>query len=198
MIIEYRNLANKKITEVEKGKLKEYSEIHMDEVTGIIKKEVDYLNDIIKSIDYFIEDKEVELDILNDLLQYTDHVNIIKREMLGNNIIEHEKEYLGTKLVFKTKSLKNNQEDIICIEGIDTSTDIPIPEETEKFYFLTGGLEVLSGTYEADGSLSRIIYKPNGDENHQDWESYNRANFASLQSKISEDISYYFDATFET
>ncbi|HKX87294.1 MAG TPA: hypothetical protein VJL37_11530 [Flavobacterium sp.] len=198
MRTEYKNLFNESITVQQKNILEDYVEILVDENSNLVKQKNNYFNNEISSIEYYIESGENEAQLVSSLSQLNPTVCIKEVTPLTNYSIEVEREYRTTVLKFKSRYLLDEKDRIICSEPVDSNTNLPLYDETEKYHFSDNKvIEDLYARYTASGNLDYIIYKTNGDE-EQDWEYYDQTNFSELQSKFTEDLSYYLTADLES
>ena len=194
----------KPVTEQQLSLLNEYTEILIDPTTSLVKTMNTFKNGNLWDINYFKSGNESENQIVNDLKTQTDSFTISERLVTtANYTIESSNQYISTDLnspPLKSKALKKQNGEPICIETLDANNSLPIPDETKKYYYGTDEdgeeFEILEGFYKQDGSIDYIIYKPNGDLNSgQDWEYFYQSNFAVLQSKFTNDISYFLTST---
>jgi hypothetical protein len=198
MIIEYRNLDNQKITSQKAFLTEEYSEVYIDEVSGLVKIEKIFSNKELLAINYYLDPSENELDKINEVRNLSDRFWITTREYYNGLLIEETKDFSNNAVLgFHSRNLHNNKGEVICREELDLNTQLPLYENTIKYLFNDSGDELLEATYNSDGSLEQITYKPDY-YNEQDWESYDQTSFYELQSKFKEDLSYYLTATLES
>lgn len=198
MRTEYKNLFNESITAQQKNILEDYVEILVDENSNLVKQKNNYFNNEMSSIEYYIDSGENETQLVTSLSQLNPTVCIKEVTTLTNHSIEDEREYKNAALRFKSRYLLDNQGRVICSESVDSNSNLPLYNETEKYHFSDNKvIEDLYARYTASGNLEYIIYKTNGDE-EQDWEYYDQTNFSELQSKFIEDLSYYLTADLES
>lgn len=173
--------------------LDRYIKIYTDELTNKIIKKEKYSKSKLDFIYYHISNSENELEILDKLLKFCDKIVIVRLNEQGIYTIKKSTSYdIDKNVKFIEKSLfKDNR--VICIQDININTNQAIIETTIKDYYKNNKL-VLEVTYNEDGSIDRLIYLTNN--NDQDWEYYDSSNFQDLQAKFEEDLSYYFTANF--
>lgn len=201
MIKEYRDyFYGRKITAQQAEMSIDYDEVYIDEDTNLVKQRNSFENKRLSAISYYCGVGEDEPQKVRELTFLCSIVCINERRAAGDCIIEMTREYREGIIMFKYRNLIDSYNRQICSEKIDLITDMPDYKRTDKYFYTVpdvDAIETLYAEYNSDGSLRTILYKPNGDDNDQDWEYYDAARFASLQAMFLKDLSYYLTARLE-
>ena len=197
MIQEFRDAEDKKVSPEELPTLDIYKDVLIDPATDQIKMKRTYEYGELAFVNYALYADENEQDKLDELKTICDRFSIVVREAHGADMIETEKEFKKDTLLFRSRYLVSRGFKV-CWETLDLDTGLADYKKTEKYYFDEEGEELLEASYNNDGSLESIIYKPCGDNNWgQDWEYYDQTSFPNLQAKFTDNIDYYLTATLE-
>lgn len=198
-MIKYIDEFDNEISQQEAFAKTNYKELYFDKITEHLKLAYEFENGKIVYIKYYKTENEVENEILMNLINKCSRISIILQQKYKNYIIEYENEYEYEVLHFKTRYLINSKNEYICWEELDLISGLPNYQETKKYLFENSNIiELLEASYNQDGSLDHIIYKPLGDDNWgQDWESYSQENFQELQKKFEQNLDYYLNSKLE-
>ncbi|MBN2746084.1 MAG: hypothetical protein JXR34_05100 [Bacteroidales bacterium] len=200
--IYYENRYNVSITEQQLVSMDVFKKITT--VDGIIKKIESYKNNIITGIEYYLDDGEDETTVLGGLvILVSNSVSIIERETYLNYRIERIKVFFNSSLKFKSNLLFDSNNNLVCEEEIDISTDQPIYNQTEKTLYDSNNEKILGFDYNADGSIEkiwgimvedRLIYKDLGSV----WpeQSLSAEKIDDYFPTLLSNNPYYSDATF--
>jgi len=197
MIQEFRDAEDKKVGSDQLPALDIYKDVLIDPATNLIKVKRIYENGSLAFVNYVLYAEENEQDKLDELKNICDRFSIVVRNAQGADTIETEKEFEKDILLFWSRYLVRRGFKV-CWETLDLNTGLADYKKTDKYYFDDDGEELLEASYNDDGFLESIIYKPCGDNNWgQDWEYYDQASFPDLQAKFTDNIDYYLTATLE-
>ena len=201
MEIIYKNVLDESIEKPQAIALGEYKKIFME--GGSIKKVESYDVSVLEIISYYIEAGENETELVDNLsLLVTQFVVIYDPKVpVGSFYTQSSRQYRNGSLVLKGNILFDEFNNLICAEKLNLNTNLPIQEDTVKFYYGTaptpGDDRVFEASYNADGSLFRIDM-PDPEE-PQDSEVYDTSTFGELEVRFPgpPDLSYYLTATLE-
>lgn len=160
----------KAITPEQANQLDEYAKVYTDK--GIIKKREHYKKNVITHISHYISSDESESEIIN---LYSDDVvpfSVIEILTLPNHKIQIEKTYVEYNLKHKSRWLYNTAGYVICDEQYNISTDQPMYDDTEKFFYdisFDDCFPLMTASYNEDGSLEIMSYKSFGAEQDELW-----------------------------
>lgn len=195
----YKNIFGEVISKAKAEKLDDYHLYYYEKDSEVLK-EIEFLTeDEIYSINYFMNHKEDEKEIVNYLKEKSDLFDIEKRESAGDFIIATNTMYSlavdEKPLVSKTVFYQHDPENFICSQILDNETLQPIPERTTKCWYADDEngekYAAIEFSYQEDGKLELAIDKTPNPDNDEEWEHYEYATFKNLQSKIDADMSYY-------
>jgi len=200
--IKYVNRYDIEITEQQLESMDVFKKITT--VDGIIKEIESYKNNKITDIEYYLDDGEDGTTVLGGLaILVSNSVSIFERETYLNYRIERIKVFFNNNLKFKSNLLFDSNNNLICDEEIDISTDQPIYNKTAKTLYDSNNENILGFDYNADGSIEKIwgimvedklIYKDLGSV----WpeQSLSSEKIDDYFPTLLSNNPYYSDATF--
>ncbi|MBB6369407.1 hypothetical protein [Chryseobacterium shigense] len=195
----YKNIFGEVISKARAEKLDDYHLYYYEKDSELLK-EIEFLTeDEVYNINYFMNHKEDEEEIVNYLKEKSDLFDIEKRETNGDFIIATNKMYSLTvdekPLISKTVFHYDDPENFICSQVLDNKTLKPILERTTKCWYTYDEngekFAAIEFSYQEDGKLELAIDKTPDPDDDSEWEHYDYSTFKDLQNKIPADISYY-------
>ncbi|MFD2581071.1 hypothetical protein ACFSR6_01120 [Pedobacter vanadiisoli] len=164
------------------------------------KKKVEIFKDKeIRKINYYRDENETEEDAIGILSSSGVGYNIITRQNYNTYLIENTNVYLGNIKIGEFKILIDQDNEIICFQGIDIVSNQPIFEETTKHlghYEDERSTHYCTFHYNADGSLFYCEFNYMSD---YDTEEFHQDNIHLIREKFvltDQMYNYYLTAQF--
>ncbi|MDP9080441.1 MAG: hypothetical protein M3O71_23710 [Bacteroidota bacterium] len=161
MNISYEDDLGAAITSKQVDDLPYYKKIFTPVGSNLIKKIENYIDNELATIYYYKDAGELETDALNTLLTFNGAFAIIEREVYGSYIIENKTHYYAASFNVKTRELYDSNGLEIAYEEIDTVTNLPNYDLTNKYlgeYIDDTSTDYCRFDYNSDGSLSNCDY----------------------------------------
>lgn len=200
MKIIYKNIFGENINLNQIKEIDEYNKVFIE--NDQIKKIEKYENNILESIDYFINDGEKESLIVQELSKLVNcGVNIKDpKDPIGQYLLENERGYRAGVLALKNRNLYDQFGNIICLEMINIINDQPFYSSSVKYFYGSKVEEnkepIFEATYKEDSSLEYIdiVYM----DDPQGCEMFTLDDFNELEQRFNgTDLSYYLTAILE-
>lgn len=198
MIISYTKLGLP-VTPEKATFLGEYSKIY-EFPSGFVKKEENYVDNQLFTIDYYLDSNEIEEEAWAALAEYNVTFNIITRKYFGNYTIKFMDSYVEQQCVGQGRSLMNADDELICVEKIDMNTNQTLYEFTLKFlgeFVDEQSVDYCKFYYHSDGSFWYCEYNYMHEYDNDEF-NLNRLPWIKERFQLSDaTYNYYLTATFE-
>ena len=154
----------------------------------------------VSNIEYYIDEDENEQAIIALYADKGFDLSLVKRNIFGDKTWEYVRNHTEGRLFFISNLLLDRFGKALCYQPVNLITGLPIVKKTTKYFYNYrdydpefGHQVLFEATYNSEGSLKYIHYRPDP-FNEQDNESF--YNFKDLQALFNEDLSYYKTADF--
>jgi hypothetical protein len=206
MNISYENSLGESITPQQVANVSDYKKIYRPANSQLIKKREHYRDNVIRTIDYYLDANETEDEAIAQLLPFNCSFGVITREYYGSYTIENANHYVDGALMGKTRQLFNADGLQIGAETTNLSTGLPDYQETAKFlgeYNDAEFDETIPETtyycqfhYNADGSLDYCEFNYMSDYDSDRFD-INTMPWIKTAFKLSDEMyNYYLTADF--
>jgi hypothetical protein len=202
MDIYFLTIIGEPIDESQAIKLRYCKKIY--EINGVIKKDELYIDGKLGGVTYYRDAAESESQAINILLaQGYQSFDIAEKTASGSNIIEAHNSYRNGILNLKGRYMINPNGFWIAKEEIDITTNLPVYENTKKYYYDSSfGIDIdepiLTCDYNSNGTFSVLCFGYAIDEQDAEYcfSGENPDDIRLLCGMTVSEMSFYLTAAF--